>query len=65
MTNPLHAAYYADQAVQQSVEISENVKLAKDIKAARARGEETGLTDEEIAFYDAARRERERAAGDG
>ena len=27
--------------------------LAKDIRAARARGEETGLSDEEIAFYDA------------
>jgi type I restriction enzyme R subunit len=25
---------------------------AKDVRAARARGEETGLTDEEIAFYD-------------
>ena len=29
------------------------IQLAKDIRAARARGEETGLTDEEIAFYDA------------
>ena len=27
--------------------------MAKDIRAARARGEETGLTDQEIAFYDA------------
>src|ERR1700686_141988 len=27
--------------------------LAKDIRAARARGEETGLSDDEIAFYDA------------
>jgi len=33
--------------------IEELIKLAKDIRAARARGEETGLTDEEIAFYDA------------
>ena len=29
------------------------IQLAKDIRVARARGEETGLTDEEIAFYDA------------
>ncbi len=28
-------------------------RLAKDIRAARARGEETGLSDDEIAFYDA------------
>jgi type I site-specific restriction-modification system R (restriction) subunit len=33
--------------------IEELIQLAKDIRAARARGEETGLTDEEIAFYDA------------
>ena len=30
MTNPLHAAYYADRAVQQTVEIIENVRLARD-----------------------------------
>jgi len=33
--------------------IEELIQLANDIRAARARGEETGLTDEEIAFYDA------------
>jgi type I site-specific restriction-modification system R (restriction) subunit len=33
--------------------IEELIQLAKDIRAARARGEETGLTDEEITFYDA------------
>jgi dihydroorotate dehydrogenase electron transfer subunit len=30
MTSPLHAAYYPDRAVQQTVEIVENVRLAKD-----------------------------------
>src|SRR6478672_10833849 len=30
MTNPLHAAHYADQAVQQTVEVIENVRLARD-----------------------------------
>jgi dihydroorotate dehydrogenase electron transfer subunit len=30
MTSPLHAAYYADQAVQQTAEIVENVQLAKE-----------------------------------
>jgi dihydroorotate dehydrogenase electron transfer subunit len=29
-TNPLHAAYYADRAVQQRVRIVENVRLARD-----------------------------------
>ncbi len=33
--------------------IQELIALAKDIKAARARGEERGLTPEEVAFYDA------------
>lgn len=30
MTNPLHAAYYADRAVHRRVAIIENVKLARD-----------------------------------
>ena len=30
MTNPVHAAHYADQAIQQTVEIVENVRLARD-----------------------------------
>ena len=29
------------------------IQLAKDIKSARSRGEDVGLTDDEIAFYDA------------
>ncbi|MGE0294773.1 MAG: type I restriction endonuclease subunit R [Hyphomonadaceae bacterium] len=33
--------------------IQELIALAKDIKASRERGEERGLTPEEIAFYDA------------
>jgi type I restriction enzyme R subunit len=33
--------------------LEELIQLAKDIRAARSRGEETGLTDEEVAFYDA------------
>ena len=30
MSNPLHAEYYADAALQQTVEVVENVKLARD-----------------------------------
>ncbi|MDP1615333.1 MAG: DUF3387 domain-containing protein [Methylococcales bacterium] len=33
--------------------MQELIKLAKDIRAARQRSEESGLSDEEIAFYDA------------
>jgi dihydroorotate dehydrogenase electron transfer subunit len=30
MTNPLHADYYADRALQRTVEVVENVRLARD-----------------------------------
>ena len=33
--------------------IQELIKLAKDIRAAHERGEEKGLSQEEISFYDA------------
>ena len=33
--------------------MAELIQLAKDIRAARERGGETGLSGEEIAFYDA------------
>jgi type I restriction enzyme, R subunit len=46
-------ARYHNNALTAAQVIEELIQLAKDIRAARARGEETGLTDEEIAFYDA------------
>jgi type I restriction enzyme R subunit len=46
-------ARYHTNAITTAQVIEELIQLAKDIRAARARGEETGLTDEEIAFYDA------------
>lgn len=46
------ARYYANALTTAQV-LEELIQLAKDIRAARARGEETGLSDEEIAFYDA------------
>ena len=46
------ARYHAN-AITTAQVLEELIQLAKDIRAARARGEETGLTDEEIAFYDA------------
>jgi type I restriction enzyme R subunit len=46
------ARYHAN-AITTAQVLEELIQLAKDIRAARSRGEETGLSDEEIAFYDA------------
>jgi type I restriction enzyme, R subunit len=46
------ARYHANALTTAQV-LEELIQLAKDIRAARARGEEWGLSDEEIAFYDA------------
>ena len=46
------ARYHANALTTAQV-LEELIQLAKDIREARARGEETGLSDEEIAFYDA------------
>ena len=56
------ARYHAN-AITTAQVLEELIQLAKDIRAARARGEETGLSDEEVAFYDAlAENESARAA---
>lgn len=46
------ARYHAN-AITTAEVLQELIQLAKDIRAARQRGEETGLSDEEVAFYDA------------
>ncbi|MBB5374491.1 type I restriction enzyme R subunit [Acidocella aromatica] len=46
------ARYHANALTTVQV-IEELIKLAKDMKAAQARGEDLGLSQEEIAFYDA------------
>lgn len=46
------ARYHAN-AITTAEVLQELIRLAKDIRAARQRGEEQGLSDEEIAFYDA------------
>ena len=46
------ARYHAN-AITTAEVLQELIKLAQDIRAARKRGEEQGLSDEEIAFYDA------------
>ena len=44
---------YHANAITTAEVLQELIDLAKDIRAARQRGEEAGLSDEEIAFYDA------------
>lgn len=46
------ARYHAN-AITTAEVLQELIQLAKDIRAARTRGEEQGLSEEEIAFYDA------------
>ena len=46
------ARYHAN-AITTAEVLQELIALAKEIRAARQRGEEQGLSEEEIAFYDA------------
>jgi len=44
---------YQNRAIEAAQVIEELIRLARDMRAAAARGEEMGLTDDELAFYDA------------
>ncbi|PKO61720.1 MAG: DEAD/DEAH box helicase [Betaproteobacteria bacterium HGW-Betaproteobacteria-18] len=44
---------YHNRAISTMQVIEELIKLAKDLDAASKRGEALGLTDDEVAFYDA------------
>jgi type I restriction enzyme, R subunit len=44
---------YQNRAIEAAQVIEELIALAKDMRAANARGEELGLTEDELAFYDA------------
>ena len=44
---------YQNRAIEAAQVIEELIALAKDMREADARGEELGLSDEEVAFYDA------------
>ena len=46
------ARYHAN-AITTAEVLQELIQLAKDLRAARERGEANGMTNEEIAFYDA------------
>ena len=44
---------YHNRAISTMQVLEELIKLAKEMDAATKRGEELGLTDDEVAFYDA------------
>lgn len=44
---------YHNRSIEAAQVIEELIKLAKEMRAANRRGEKLGLTEEEIAFYDA------------
>jgi len=44
---------YQNRAIEAAQVIEELIGLARDMRAANARGEELGMTEEELAFYDA------------
>ena len=44
---------YQNRAIETAQVIEELIRLAKDMRAAAHRGEELGLTEDELAFYDA------------
>lgn len=44
---------YQNRAIAAAQVIEELIQLAKEMRAASARGEELGLSDDEVAFYDA------------
>jgi len=44
---------YQNRTIEAAEVIAELVKLAKEMREADARGEELGLSEEELAFYDA------------
>ena len=44
---------YQNRAIEAAQVIEELIKLAKEMRAAQLKGKEFGLTDDEVAFYDA------------
>ena len=44
---------YQNRAIEAAQVIEELIQLAQEMRAANARGESLGLSDDELAFYDA------------
>jgi len=51
LENSIHK--YQNRAIETAQLIEELIKLAKDMRQAANRGEKLGLTEDEVAFYDA------------
>ena len=45
--------HYQNRAIEAAAVIEELIRLAKEMREADARGEQLGLTEDELAFYDA------------
>ena len=63
MKKTLNAYHNRAIATQEVIEVL--IKLAKEMSAATQRGTDLGLNDDEVAFYDALRRQRQRRRSDG
>ena len=44
---------YQNRSIETAQVIAQLIELAKDMRAAHRRGEALGLTEDELAFYDA------------
>ena len=51
---------YQNRAIEAAQVIEELIGLAKEMREANARGEELGLAEDELAFYDALEDQRQR-----
>ena len=56
---------YQNRAIEAAQVIEELIQLAKEMREANARGEQLGLSEDELAFYDALGNQRQRGAGIG
>jgi type I restriction enzyme, R subunit len=54
---------YQNRAIETAKVIEELIQLARDMRKASERGEQLGLTEDEVAFYDAPRDERQCGEG--
>ena len=53
---------YQNRAIEAVQVIEELIGLAKEMRETNARGERLGLSEDELAFYDASGDERQRSA---
>ena len=54
---------YQNRAIETAAVIEELIGLAREMREAQKRGEQLGLSDDEIAFYDALGSQRQRGEG--